>query len=397
MKFKAKNKSLDLSKPVLMGVLNVTPDSFSDGGRFLDADFAVARGLEMASLGARIIDVGGESTRPGANTVSVPEEKKRVIPVIKRLSLALKKIRSSDVLISVDTCKPEVAEAALVAGAHMVNDVTGFQDARMRRVVGLRHAGAIIMHMKGTPRTMQKKPLYADVVAEVKSFLQRQSDLVLKAGASGVMIDPGIGFGKTLEHNLAILRHLDEFVALGHPVCVGVSRKKFIGVLTGEPDALPQSRLEGTLAAVTACVLGGASVLRVHDVAECKKAMEVAYAMKPLEPVRDEIRVQGIILDARVGILSKEKKQGQVVVANVSAYLDASDAAKSERVRDTLDYRRIVSIAEKAAASRHWPLLESLAETIALQVKAAGAFRVIVQLTKPEALKNGVPTVSVTR
>lgn len=395
MRFNAKNKSLDLSKPVLMGVLNVTPDSFSDGGHYIDVDAAVNRGLEMARQGALIIDVGGESTRPGAKPVSLAEEKKRVIPVIRSLSAGLRKAKLS-ALISVDTYKPDVAQAALDAGAVIVNDVSGFRNAKMRAVVGKAHAGAIVMHMQGMPRTMQSEPHYDDVVADVKSFLQKQAELVLEAGASGVMIDPGIGFGKTLEHNLELLSRLDEFVRLGYPVCVGVSRKRFIGTLTGEPVA--SLRLEGTLAAVAACVLNGADVLRVHDVAECKKAVEVAYAMKFISSrVLDEVRVQGIVLNARVGILPKEKKTPQIVLANVMAYLDLSKAAQSHDVKDTLDYRRIVQIAEKTASSRHWPLLEGLAESIAEQVKAAGARRVVVQLSKPDALKNGFPSVGIER
>ncbi len=390
MMFKAGRKTLDLSKPVLMGVLNVTPDSFSDGGHYFDFDAAVQRGLVMARQGAMIIDVGGESTRPGAKPITATAEKKRVLPVIRALSSAFKKAKSN-ALISVDTHKPDVAQAALEAGADIVNDVTGFRNATMRAVVGKAHGGAIVMHMQGTPSSMQENPQYGDVVGDVKAFLETQARMVLDAGASGVMIDPGIGFGKTLEHNLALLRRLDEFVRLGYPVCVGVSRKRFIGTLTGEPSA--SKRLEGTLAAVTACVLAGVQVLRVHDVSECRNAVEVAYAMRPsLASVSDEIRVHGIVLKCRIGILPKEKTP-QIVLANVIAYLDLSKAAKSQDVKDTLDYRRIVKIVEKTAASRHWPLLEGLAESLAEHVKTAGARRVVIQLTKPDALKNGVPSI----
>lgn len=378
-----------------MGVLNVTPDSFSDGGKYRDAPAAVRRGLQMARQGAAIIDVGGESTRPGSKPVSAAEEKKRVIPVIRGLHAALKKEKLG-ALISIDTSKTDVSHAALEAGAHIVNDVTGFANPLMRAVVGKAAAGAVVCHMQGTPASMQQNPHYGDVVSEVKSFLLAQAAAVKKSGASGVMIDPGIGFGKTLEHNLALLRHLDEFSGLGYPLCVGVSRKRFIGTLTAEPAA--SNRLEGTLAAVTACVLNGADVLRVHDVAECRKALDVAVAMKSNpQTAPDEIRVQGIVLDARVGILPKEKKARQPVVANVVAYLDLSTAASSNEVKDTLDYRRIVRIAEKAASSRHWPLLEALAESMAEQLKAAGARRVVVQLTKPDALQNGVPSIAIER
>ncbi len=411
MKFNAKNKTLDLSKPVLMGVLNVTPDSFSDGGRFMDVDVAVRRGLKMARQGARIIDVGGESTRPGAKPVPASEEKKRVIPVIEALSAELatqKKGRLRDVVISVDTYKPDVAASALEAGAHIVNDVTGFTNPKMRSVVGRKNAGAVVCHMQGTPATMQENPVYGDVVAEVKAFLKSQASSVQKAGASGVMIDPGIGFGKTSEHNLALLRHLDEFAGLGYPVCVGVSRKRFIGKLTGESiresgNAYPsvaQNRLEGTLAAVAACVLHGANVLRVHDVAECKKALEVAVAMKKpiaMKSPLDEIRVQGILVNARTGILPREKKIAQPLIVNVVAFLDLGPAASSNDVRDTVDYRRIVAAVEKEAARRHWPLLEGLADAIAKAVKDLGVARVSIQLIKPESLPNGVPSVSIER
>ncbi|MBI5226196.1 dihydropteroate synthase [Candidatus Micrarchaeota archaeon] len=413
MEFVAKNKTLDLSKPVLMGVLNVTPDSFSDGGQFMDPQSAVARGLEMARQGARIIDVGGQSTRPGAKSVGVAEEKRRVIPVIEALAKAFtseKAGKKADVssnipvLISVDTFEPDVADAALVVGADIINDVTGFTNPTMCAVVGRHRAGAIVTHMQGTPETMQKNPEYADVVAEVKAFLKTQAAVVQDAGAPGVMVDPGIGFGKTLEHNLVMLKNLDAFCDLGYPVCVGVSRKSFIGTLTGVDFA--EKRLEGSLAAVTACVMNGASVLRVHDVAECQKTLEVAVAMKKPRPAlnpiptilpSDEIRVQGIVVNAAVGILPKEKKNAQPLIVNVVASMDLRHAAKSQDVKDTLDYRRIVVIVEKTAASRHSPLLEGLAEEMAIKIKALGAARVSVQIVKPESLNNGVPSVTVER
>ncbi|MDP2718110.1 MAG: dihydropteroate synthase, partial [Candidatus Micrarchaeota archaeon] len=256
MKFQAKNRELDLSSPKIMGVLNVTPDSFSDGGKFLSPEYAVIRGLEMAEEGASLIDVGGESTRPGATPVSVEEELKRVIPVIERLCA------KTDCLISIDTQKPLVAFAALQAGAHIINDVFGLSNEKMMQCAVQEKAGVILMHMQGTPQTMQAEPAYGDVVAEVKAFLQSQAKAASRAGISGVMVDPGIGFGKTTEHNLALLRHLDQF-QFGYPVCLGVSRKSFIGNITKDNA---QNRLEGTLSAVTAGVLAGAQVFRVHDV-----------------------------------------------------------------------------------------------------------------------------------
>ncbi len=253
-----------------MGILNVTPDSFSDGGKYLNADYAVIRGLEMAEEGAAIIDVGGESTRPGATPVSAEEELKRVLPVIERLS------QKTDCLISIDTQKPIVASAALRAGAHIINDVSGFQNDKMTQCALEEKAGIIIMHMQANPETMQADPRYGDVVAEVKAFLQTQAKTASRAGIAGVMVDPGIGFGKSQAHNLALLGHLSQF-QFGYPVCLGVSRKNVIGAITGS-DA--KDRLEGTLSAVAAGVLAGVQVLRVHDVRACKKAVDVAWAIK---------------------------------------------------------------------------------------------------------------------
>ena len=257
-------------RPLIMGILNVTPDSFSDGGCFADTESAVARGIRMLEEGADIIDIGGESTRPGAAAVSAEEEMKRVLPVVEKL------FRETRAVISVDTMKAAVAGCALEAGACIVNDVSAMtHDPDMKNVVGKYAAGAVLMHMRGTPGTMQKEPHYKDVVAEVNSYLGGRVDALVKAGldVETLAIDPGIGFGKTVEHNLSLLAGLEVFVDAGRPVVVGVSRKGFIGRITG---CQVDQRLPGSLAALTACVLKGVGVMRVHDVKESKQAAQMA-------------------------------------------------------------------------------------------------------------------------
>jgi dihydropteroate synthase len=235
-----------------MGVLNVTPDSFSDGGRWLDPEAAVAHGLELVAEGADIVDVGGESTRPGAEPVAADDELRRVVPVVEALA--------PHVRVSVDTRKPAVAEAAVAAGATLVNDVS----AQLYDVAASARVGWVAMHMRGEPRTMQHDVHYDDVVVEVRDFLRTRAEKAVAAGVDEVWIDPGIGFGKTPEHNLSLLRHLDVLVATGFPVVVGTSRKSFIGRLTGE--AAVDDRREGSLATAVWCMLGGARMVRVHDV-----------------------------------------------------------------------------------------------------------------------------------
>lgn len=258
------------SRTFLMGILNVTPDSFSDGGRFMDLDKAVEHARALERDGADIIDVGGESSRPGSQPVTADEEIRRVVPVIKRVS------REVSIPVSVDTTKSIVAREALRAGAVIVNDISGLRyDAAMPKVIADHSASAVLMHMKGEPRTMQQDPHYDDVVGEVGAFLQRQAEVAEHAGITQIIIDPGIGFGKTLAHNVALIRHLRAFAELGYPVLVGPSRKSFIGAIL---DLSVGERLEGTAAAVTACVLNGASIVRVHDVKEMKRVARVADA-----------------------------------------------------------------------------------------------------------------------
>ena len=243
-----------------MGVLNVTPDSFSDGGSFLNPDAAVRRGVQMAREGADCLDVGGESTRPGASGVPLEEELRRVLPVIRRLRDAVR------VPLSIDTSKAEVASSAIQAGASMVNDVTALRgDAAMAAVVADSGAAVILMHMRGTPRTMQRHPRYHDVVGEVEAFLRGAAGRAQDAGIerSRILVDPGLGFGKTVGHNLALLRALPRFVSLGFPVVVGPSRKAFIGKTLGVEAG---GRLAGTLACVAFAHRCGVQIVRVHDV-----------------------------------------------------------------------------------------------------------------------------------
>jgi dihydropteroate synthase len=256
-----------------MGIVNVTPDSFSDGGAYLDTGRAVDRGLELACGGADILDVGGESSRPGSEPVSKEEELKRVLPVLRALR------RRTSVLLSVDTTKATVARAVLEEGADIINDISALRfDASMAAVVAAAGAGIVLMHMKGTPATMQNAPHYDDLLGEIGSFLAERIETAGAAGipAERIIIDPGIGFGKTFGDNLALLNRLDAFQELGRPVCAGFSRKAFIGAILGLPAA---ERLEGTIAAAALCVGRGANILRVHDVEAVAKAARVAEAI----------------------------------------------------------------------------------------------------------------------
>ena len=254
-----------------MGVLNVTPDSFSDGGRYLDAEAAVAHGRELAAQGADLLDVGGESSRPGAEPVAEAEELRRVVPVVEGLA--------GSVRVSIDTVKPAVARAAVAAGATLVNDVS----ATLAPVAAELGVGYVVMHRQGTPRTMQRDPRYDDVVVEVKAFLAEHAGRARQLGIEEVWIDPGIGFGKTDAHNLSLLRRLDEIVELGYPVLVGTSRKGFLGRLLGVSDGADgpvptDDRLEASLATATWAMARGAAMIRVHDVRASIQAAKVVAA-----------------------------------------------------------------------------------------------------------------------
>ncbi len=261
----------DPSRTLLMGVLNVTPDSFSDGGRYFDPAVAVDRALQMVSDGADILDVGGESTRPGAPQVSEDVELGRVLPVVEAVAAR------ASVPVSVDTRKPGVARRCMEAGAAIINDVSGLRDPEMVKVAADSGASVVVMHMRGTPRTMQRNTSYRDVVLDVRDHLQSQAAVGLNAGIPEIAIDPGLGFGKSARQNFELIARLDLLVETGLPVLVGPSRKSFLGSLASR---LPvEQRLEGTLAAVAAAVMHGARIVRVHDVQACRRVLDVMDAV----------------------------------------------------------------------------------------------------------------------
>lgn len=256
-----------------MGILNVTPDSFYDGGRYGRTGLAINQGLKLAEEGADIIDIGGESSRPGAKSLSLKEELERVIPVIKALKKQVK------IPISIDTYKSKVAESALKAGASIINDISALRmDKRMVKIAKEYDIPIVLMHMQGTPRTMQKRPFYRDVLREIYEFLAARIKFAERNGIkpNKIIIDPGIGFGKTTEHNLLIIKYLRKFRSLGKPILIGPSRKSFIGNILNLPA---EERLEGTLAAISICLLNGAEILRVHDVKQVKRAVEIIEAI----------------------------------------------------------------------------------------------------------------------
>ena len=270
---RCRDRSLALDVPAVMGILNVTPDSFSDGGQHFTREAAIATGLRMAGEGAAIVDVGGESTRPGAAPVGVQQEIDRVAPVLEALAAR------SPVLLLVDTSKPEVITAALQAGAHMVNDVRALQVPGALAAAVAGNAAVCVMHMRGEPATMQQSPQYDDVVAEVRGFLAARLAACRAAGLGpdSICIDPGIGFGKDYNHNLALLRNLRRFTDLGAPVLLGVSRKSLIGIMTGRPAS---ERLAGSVVLAGLAVQAGATIIRAHDVAATVDAVKVATALR---------------------------------------------------------------------------------------------------------------------
>ena len=271
---KCGNHSLEFGKrPLIMGIVNVTPDSFSDGGQFLDSEKAIAQGLRLASEGADIIDIGGESTRPGSEFVTIDEELRRVIPVIEGMVGKVK------IPISIDTCKSEVAKAAIDAGAGIINDISAARfDPKIVDVANEYDVPLALMHMKGTPKNMQENPTYDSVMGEIKEFLTERVGFAVTKGLfrENIIIDPGIGFGKTLEHNYEIIRNLGELKELDMPILIGPSRKSFIGKTLDLPV---EERLEGTLAAVTMCIMNGADMVRVHDVKEVVRAVKMTDAV----------------------------------------------------------------------------------------------------------------------
>jgi dihydropteroate synthase len=275
---KVGNKTFQLGKKILiMGVLNVTPDSFSDGGRFYSVDDAVKQAIKMQNNGANIIDIGGESTRPGASPVNCSTELKRVIPVVEELSSNI------DIPISIDTYRSEVAEKGIKAGASMINDITALRgDKRLVNIISEYEVPVCLMHMKGNPRDMQKNPYYEDIIMEIKGFLKERAEYAMfnNVKKENIIIDPGLGFGKRtgrgVEDNCEILARLSDFKELGYPITIGASRKAFIGNVCGKENQLPPGdRLEGSLAAAVIAMINGADILRVHDVLETKRCIDV--------------------------------------------------------------------------------------------------------------------------
>lgn len=276
-----RRRDYDLSqRTLIMGVLNVTPDSFSDGGCFFEGEKAVAQGQQLVEGGADILDIGGESTQPGAKPLNEEEEARRVIPVIRELSKRI------DIPISIDTRKARVAEKGLEAGAEMVNDISALRfDERMAEVVAGQHVPVVLMHMRGQPENMQTDTHYDDLIGEILRFFQERITHAESLGISGerIIVDPGIGFGKSLEdgHNLTILKHLSRFKVLGKPLLVGTSRKAFIGKITGLP---PEQREEGTMATVAIAILHGANIVRVHEVERMRRVVQVVDAVLRCPP-----------------------------------------------------------------------------------------------------------------
>jgi dihydropteroate synthase len=277
-RWQLRTRELELPRrPLVMGIVNVTPDSFSDGGRLLDAGAAVDYALQLAADGADILDIGGESTRPYSEPVAAEEELRRVLPVFERIS------REVDIPISIDTSKAFVARAALKAGAQIINDVTGLEgDADMVALALESGAGVCVMHMQGTPQTMQDNPIYADVVAEVQEYLRRRRDELVAAGIAQerICLDPGIGFGKTHEHNIELMAHCHEFHALGCPLLVGHSRKAFLGKLIGNKEA---DRTAATIGAALSLAVQGVQIVRVHDVRPVREALAAFEATGGLQ------------------------------------------------------------------------------------------------------------------
>ena len=261
----------DLSRPLVMGIVNVTPDSFSDGGLHLQRDAALAYARQLIDEGADILDIGGESTRPGAQPVNAQEEMDRVLPIIEAL-------RGAPVPVSIDTCKPEVMQAAIAAGAQMVNDINALQDSAAMKVIAASQVAVCLMHKQGNPQTMQEQPHYQNVVAEVSAFLRERIAATQAVGISRmrIVIDPGFGFGKTLAHNLALLRELKKLTELGVPILAGLSRKSMLGALTGQEVG---QRLPASLAAALSAVERGANIVRVHDVRATVDALKVWNAV----------------------------------------------------------------------------------------------------------------------
>ena len=352
-------------RPLVMGVLNVTPDSFSDGGLYDTPDRALEHARRMAAEGADLIDVGAESTRPGAAPVGLESELARLLPVVEGIaSLDL------GVALSVDTAKPEAADRALAAGASMINDVSGAGEAMLE--VAARHGAPVIaMHMRGEPRTMQHAPRYDDVVSEIRDYLSARVTAGRRLGVH-VLVDPGIGFGKTLEHNLELLANLHVLRDLAAPVVLGVSRKSFLDRLLG---GLPvEERLAGTLTVnAWAAALDAADVLRVHDVREHRQLAESIAALRRYRRAgapRRRVLARGIPCRCRVGVTAKERAEPQDLLVDVEVSLTPAGLGARDDLDATVDYAELAALAQAVAARDEYRLVETLAERIAVAITA---------------------------
>jgi dihydropteroate synthase len=381
-----RGKTLDLRKPVIMGVLNVTPDSFSDGGQFSEKKAAIERAERMVEEGASIIDIGGESTRPGAQAVPAQEELRRVLPV-------LEEVKKLGAIISIDTYKPEVAAACLGEGAHIINDITGLENGKMAGVAAEFNAPVVIMHMRGNPRTMQENPQYRDVVGDIKGFFAERIEKAQKAGIEKIILDPGIGFGKSTGHNLEIIGRLHEFMELGFPIMLGTSRKSFIGKIAG---GKPAERLGGTIASNTIGLLNGARIFRVHDVKENKRALETAWEIMQRNAL-DRVIIRGLGAEALVGVSETERSRKQKLVIDVEVAACLKRAAASEKMVDTVDYVEAVKEIRETLKKKPFVLLESIAAEVAGRLKKRfNAERVAVKVGKKKvAEKNKAEFVGV--
>jgi len=373
-----------LTRPVVIGVLNVTPDSFSDGGLHFTAQRAIAHGLQLARQGADLVDVGGESTRPGASRIDVTEEARRVLPVIEGL-------REAGVPTSIDTMRASIARDAVLAGACLVNDVSGgLADPAMTTVIADLGVPFVIMHWRGHSDRMADLANYRDVVAEVMAELGERVDAALAAGirAESIVIDPGIGFAKEADHNWTLLRALPELASMGYPVLVGASRKRFLGSLLADPDGVPRpldGRDVATDAVSALAATFGAWAVRVHDVAGSVDAVRVGQAWRSAQGsvTADRIVLDGIRGIGYHGVFEFERRQGQEFVADLVVHLPARVA--TDDLADTVDYGVIAQRAHEVIVGEPMDLIETLAERIADAVLALGAVSVEVTVHKPQA------------